>query len=230
MSDLDSPVFTSVAHIRHRIAELFGSLRVSTHFHQIFLPSVDRISDSSSRTSLARPCRTSSESELFTCSRVVSLNGFPSRWDPRSPQPQLIPALRPASGFRWCTFQLSQNATHPHVGPRVATTSIPSITYKPPIVISSLLDEAGVERTTVPEPSAVGTIIGGDAGLAFTTGLPEISLVGVSLGRAPLRSLRSCGARSESFVLASARQDRMMKTLAPAVPPVLILGTRWQAQ
>ena len=37
-------------------------------------------------------------------------------------------------------------------------------------------------------------------------------------------------ARSESFVLASAQQDRMMKTLAPAVPRVLILGTRWQAQ
>ena len=77
-------------------------------------------------------------------------------------------------------------------GTRVATTSIPPITYKPPIVISSLLDDAGVERT-VPEPSAVGTIIGDDAGLAFTTGLPEISLVVVSLGRAPLRSLRSCG-------------------------------------
>ena len=64
MSDLDSPVFTSVAHNRHRIAELFGSFRVSTHFDQIFLLRVDRISDpstsiltsnsSSSRTSLAR--------------------------------------------------------------------------------------------------------------------------------------------------------------------------------
>ena len=82
------------------------------------------------------------------------------------------------------------------MGRGVATTSIPSITYKPPIVISSLLDDAGVERTPVPEPSAVGTIIGGDAGLAFTTGLPEISLVGVSLGCAPLRSLRSCGPNS----------------------------------
>ena len=32
----------SVAHNRHRIAELFGSSRVSTHFDQIFLPGVDR--------------------------------------------------------------------------------------------------------------------------------------------------------------------------------------------
>ena len=79
---------------------------------------------------------------------------------------------------------------------KVATTSIPSITNKPPNVISTLLDDAGVQRTTVPEPSAVGTIIGDDAGLAFTAGLPEISLVGVSLGRAPLRSLRSCGPNS----------------------------------
>ena len=83
--------------------------------------------------------------------------------------------------------------------------------------------------------SAVGTIIGDGAGLAFTTGLPEISLVGVSLGRAPLRSLRflvvptplvNPSARPEGFALASAQQDRKMKTLAPAVPPVLILGTR----
>ena len=44
----------------------------------------------------------------------------------------------------------------------------------------------------MPEPSAVGTIVGGDAGLALTTGLSEISLGGVSFGRAPLRSLRSC--------------------------------------
>ena len=66
----------------------------------------------------------------------------------------------------------------------------------PPIVISSLLDGAGAERTTVPEPCVVGPIIGGDAGLAVTTGLPEISLVGVSLGRAPLRSLRSCAPSS----------------------------------
>ena len=41
----------------------------------------------------------------------------------------------------------------------------------------------------VPGLSAVGTIVGGDVGLAFTTGLSEISLDGVSLGRAPLRSL-----------------------------------------
>ena len=69
VSDLDSPVFTSVAHNRHRIAGLFGSFRVSTHFDQIFLPNVTRISDSStsiltsdsssSRTSFARPFRTS---------------------------------------------------------------------------------------------------------------------------------------------------------------------------
>ena len=32
VSDLDSPVFTSVAHNRHRVAELFGSFHVSTHF------------------------------------------------------------------------------------------------------------------------------------------------------------------------------------------------------
>ena len=37
-------------------------------------------------------------------------------------------------------------------------------------------------------------------------------------------------APSEGFVSASAQQDRMLKTLAPAVAPVLILGTRWQAQ
>ena len=37
-------------------------------------------------------------------------------------------------------------------------------------------------------------------------------------------------AHSEGFVLASARQDLMMKTLAPAVPTVLIHGTWWQAQ
>ena len=59
-----------------------------------------------------------------------------------------------------------------------------------------MLDDAGVERTTASEPSAVGTINGDDAGLAFTTGLPEISLVGVSRGRAPLRSLRTCGPNS----------------------------------
>ena len=47
VSDLDSPVFPSVAHNRHRVAELFGSLRVSTHFDLIFLPGVNRISDSS---------------------------------------------------------------------------------------------------------------------------------------------------------------------------------------
>ena len=92
------------------------------------------------------------------------------------------------------------------------------------------MDDAGVEKRTAPEPSAVGTIIGGDAGLAFTTGLPEISLVGVSLGRAPLRTSVNPSARSESFVLASAQQVRMMKTLAPAVPPVLVLGTQWQAR
>ena len=34
-------------------------------------------------------------------------------------------------------------------------------------------------------PSAVGTVVGGDAGRAFTTGLSEISLDGVSLGRVP---------------------------------------------
>ena len=44
----------------------------------------------------------------------------------------------------------------------------------------------------VPEPSAVSTIVGGDAGLALTTGLSEISFGGVSIGRALLRSLRSC--------------------------------------
>ena len=43
------------------------------------------------------------------------------------------------------------------------------------------------------EPSAVGTIVGGDAGLAFYHwSLSEISLDDVPLGRAPLRSLRSC--------------------------------------
>ena len=75
MSDLDSLVFTSVAHNnRHRIAELFASFRVSTHFDQIFLPGFDRISDSStsiltsnsssSRTSLVCPFRTSSQSSF----------------------------------------------------------------------------------------------------------------------------------------------------------------------
>ena len=44
----------------------------------------------------------------------------------------------------------------------------------------------------MPELSAVGTIVGGDADLAFTTGLSEVSLDGDSFGRVPLRSLRSC--------------------------------------
>ena len=81
-------------------------------------------------------------------------------------------------------------------GTRVATTSIPSITYNPPIVISSLLDDAEADRTMAPEPSADGTIVGGDAGLAFATGLSEVSLDGVSFGRVPLRSLRSCAPNS----------------------------------
>ena len=62
-------------------------------------------------------------------------------------------------------------------------------------LISTLLDDSGKERTTVPEPSAIGTIIGGDAGLTFTAGLPEISLVGVTLGHTPLR-MRSCAPNS----------------------------------
>ena len=46
VSVLDSAVFISAAHNRHRIAERFGSFLVSTHFNQIFLPGVDCISDS----------------------------------------------------------------------------------------------------------------------------------------------------------------------------------------
>ena len=38
VSDLGSPVFTSVAQNRYRIAGLFGSFRVSTQFDQIFFP------------------------------------------------------------------------------------------------------------------------------------------------------------------------------------------------
>ena len=195
VSDLDSLVFTSVAHNRHRIAELFGSFRVSTNFGQIFLPGVDCISasstsilasnSSSSPTSLVRPFRTSSESSFSLV--------LPSRWDPRSPQPQFDPC---SPSCVWVSVVHGSVTSICHTsssGTRVATTSIPSITYKPPIVTSSLLGDAGVERTAVPDPYAVGTIIGGDAGFAFTIGLPEISLVGVSLGRAPLRSLRSCG-------------------------------------
>ena len=79
-------------------------------------------------------------------------------------------------------------------------------------------------------PSAVGTIIGDDAGLAFTTGLPEISLVGVSLGRT-LRSLRSCvPTPSVNPSAPGIAQDRTTKTLALDVLSVLILGTRWQAR
>ena len=37
-------------------------------------------------------------------------------------------------------------------------------------------------------------------------------------------------ARSEGFVPASAQQDRMMKTVAPAVPQVLAAEAQWQAQ
>ena len=95
MSDLDSPVLTSVAHVRHRIAGLFGSVRVYTHVDRIFLPGVIRISDSStsiltsnsssSRTSLARPFRTSNRA-FHLCSRRKP-QWLPSCWDPRSQQP-----------------------------------------------------------------------------------------------------------------------------------------------
>ena len=37
-------------------------------------------------------------------------------------------------------------------------------------------------------------------------------------------------ARSEGLVPASAQQDQMMKTLAPAMPPVLAAEAQWQAQ
>ena len=166
-------------------------------FDQIFLPSFGRISDStskssSSRTSLARPFRTSSESSFspvlasYALMASVALGSSQSTTAIDSCSPSCI----------WVSVVHVSVVSNCHTsssGTSVATTSIPSITHKPPIVISTLLDDAGAERTTVPEPSAVGTIIGGDAGLAFTTGLPEISLVGVSLGRAALRSLRSCG-------------------------------------
>ena len=96
-----------------------------------------------------------------------------------------------------------------------------------------MLDDAGEDRTTVPEPSAVGTIIGDDTGLAFTTGLPEISLVSRLAALLCVLCVlvvptpwANPSARSEGFALASAQRDQMMKTLAPAVPPVLVHGTR----
>ena len=173
-------------------------------FDLIFLHGVDRISDSS--TSIL----TSNYQALaplwlvpfaLLLKRVFHLfsrrkpQWLPSRWDPRSPQPQLLLSVLHL-GFgcaRFCCLEL------PHIFHwDESCHNIDSIDHVQTtnIVISSLLDDAGVERTTLPEPSAVGTIIAGDACLAFTTGLPEISLVDVSLGRALLRSLRSCGPNS----------------------------------
>ena len=111
VSDLDSLVFTSVAHNRHRIAELFGSFRVWTNFGQIFLPGVDCISasstsilasnSSSSPTSLVRPFRTSSESSFSLV--------LPSHWDPQSTTAiwSLLSVLRLGfGGARFCYLNL----------------------------------------------------------------------------------------------------------------------------
>ena len=198
MSDLGSPGLTSVAHNRHRIAGLFESFRVSTHVDQVFLPGVTRISDSSTSI-LTSNSYHKALAPLWLVPFALLLNRafhlfsrrrprwLPTCWDPRGAQPQSIPAICPTVGSRLCTPLLPRTATHPPLGRELP--SIPSVTYKPPVVISSLLDDIGAERTMVREPSAVGTIIGGDAGLDFTTGLSEISLDGVSLGHPMMKTL-----------------------------------------
>ena len=81
-----------------------------------------------------------------------------------------------------------------------------------------------------------GTVIGGDAGLAFTTGLTEISFVGAALLCALCvlvlpTLLVSPSARSEGFVLASAQQDWMMKDAGSCCAAGAGSGgTQWQAQ
>ena len=128
--------------------------------------------------------------------------------------------------YSWVSVVHAYLASNCHASSSGTRVAVDSVMYKPPVVLSSLLDNARVERTTVPEPSAVGTIIGGGS-LVFQ----RLHLLASRLAAllcvlcvlvVPNPSVNP-SARSESFVLASARQDRMMKTLAPAVLPVLVL-------